>query len=187
MEILVITGPPYSGKGTQCEIIKEHLGYKHISTGDRCRHEKEVQSDIGKVMSEYEERGDLVPDSIMKELFNRILDENKSETGIVLDGYPRTIPQVDDLFELLETKDMEIGKVLNIEVPRSELLMRAENRAKTSDRKDDKDPATHLKRINIFEESTLPAIEYFKSKVNVITFNGLGSIEEISNKILSTL
>lgn len=187
MEILIIAGPPYSGKGTQCEILKTLLNYEHISTGDRCRFEKENGTTIGKIMSEYEEKGDLVPDSIMKDLFSKILDENKSKAGIILDGYPRTEPQVNDLLELVNSKRMEIGKVLNIEVPKSELLKRAEKRAETSNRKDDKDPQIHIKRIDVFEQSTRPAIEYMKSKINVKTFDGLGTIDEITKRIKASL
>ena len=119
MEILIITGPPYSGKGTQCKSLIEELDFKHISTGDRCRLERENGTDIGNIMSEFEEKGDLVPDSIMKDLFSKILDENKSNSGIILDGYPRTKAQVDDLLELVNSKKMEISKVLNIDVPSS--------------------------------------------------------------------
>ncbi|WP_109098518.1 nucleoside monophosphate kinase [Aquimarina sp. AU58] len=187
MEILIITGPPYSGKGTQCEILNKQLDFKHISTGDRCRFEKENGTGIGKIMSEYEEKGNLVPDSIMKELFGQILDENKANGGIILDGYPRTEVQVDDLIELVDQKNMEIGKVLNIDVPKSELLNRAKKRAETSDRKDDKDPKIHIKRIEVFEDSTRSAIEYMKSKLEVKTFDGLGSINEITERIKASL
>lgn len=187
MEILVITGPPYSGKGTQCEILKEELKFEHISTGDRCRLEKQNETEIGKIMSEYEEKGDLVPDSIMKDLFSKILDENRSTNGIILDGYPRTEPQVNDLMELIESKNMEIGKVINIDVPKSELLERAKKRAETSNRKDDKDAEIHLKRIEVFENSTRPAIEYMKSKIKVLTFDGLGTINEITTRIKDNL
>lgn len=187
MEILIITGPPYSGKGTQCEILNKELSFKHISTGDRCRLEKENETEIGKVMAEYEEKGDLVPDSLMKQLFSKILDENKANKGIILDGYPRTEAQVNDLIELVEQKDMEIGRILNLDVPNSELLVRAKKRAETSDRKDDKDPQIHIKRIEVFEDSTRPAIEYMKSKLEVKTFDGLGSIEEITERIKTSL
>jgi len=187
MEILIITGPPYSGKGTQCEILKEQLNFEHISTGDRCRMEKENETEIGKIMSKYEEKGDLVPDSIMKELFSQILDENKSKVGIILDGYPRTKHQVDNLIELVDSKNMKIGKVLNIDVPKPELLNRAKKRAETSDRLDDKDPKIHTKRIEIFENSTRPAIEYMKSKIKVFTFDGLGTIEKITERIKASL
>ncbi|OXA81306.1 Adenylate kinase [Flavobacterium aquidurense] len=187
MEILIITGPPYSGKGTQCEVLKELLGFEHISTGDKCRQEKQKETEIGKIMSSYEEKGNLVPDAIMKDLFGEILDKNISKAGIILDGYPRTKAQVEDLIELVNLRNLKIGKVLNIEVPKSELLIRAKKRAETSNRKDDKDPQIHIKRIEVFEESTRPAIEYMKSKIAVITFDGLGTINEITERIKESL
>ncbi|OOV19080.1 nucleoside monophosphate kinase [Flavobacterium sp. LM4] len=187
MEILIITGPPYSGKGTQCEILKKELKFEHISTGDRCRLEKQNETEIGRIMCEYEEKGDLVPDSIMKNLFSKILDENISNKGIILDGYPRTNAQVNDLLELIESKDLKIGKVININVPKLELLKRAKKRAETSDRKDDKDAEIHIKRIEVFEDSTRPAIEYMKYKLNVLTFDGLGTIDEITNRVKASL
>ncbi|MNK87802.1 adenylate kinase [compost metagenome] len=187
MEILIITGPPYSGKGTQCEILKDELKFEHISTGDRCRLEKQNETEIGKIMSQYEEKGDLVPDSIMKDLFSKILDENLTAKGIILDGYPRTEPQVNDLLELVKSKNLEIGKVINIDVPKEELLKRAQKRAETSNRKDDKDANIHLKRIEVFENSTRPAIEYMKKKIKVLTFDGMGTIEEITQRIKNNL
>lgn len=187
MEILIITGPPYSGKGTQCEILKDELKFEHISTGDRCRLEKQNGTEIGKIMSQYEEKGNLVPDAIMKDLFSKILDENRTANGIILDGYPRTEPQVNDLLELVKSKNLEIGKVINIDVPKEELLKRAQKRAETSNRKDDKDVNIHIKRIEVFESATRPAIEYMKSKINVLTFDGMGTIEEITKRIKDNL
>jgi adenylate kinase len=185
MKILVITGPPYSGKGTQCELLKNELGFNHISTGDRIRQEKEQKTSIGMVMSEYEEKGNLVPDSIMKELLGEIIDENLTANGIILDGYPRTEVQVDTLLELVREKGKEIQKVINIEVPKDELLIRAKKRAETSDRKDDKDSQIHFKRIEIFETSTRPAIEYMKKRLSVLTIDGLGQIADITARIKS--
>jgi adenylate kinase len=185
MKILVITGPPYSGKGTQCELLKDQLGFNHISTGDRIRLEKEQRTSIGKIMSEYEEKGNLVPDSIMKELLGEIIDENLNASGIILDGYPRTEVQVDTLLDLVKEKGKKIQKVLNIEVPKDELLVRAKKRAETSDRKDDKDSQIHFKRIEIFEASTRPAIEYMKKRLNVVTIDGLGQIADITARIKS--
>ncbi|MEN8124404.1 MAG: nucleoside monophosphate kinase [Bacteroidota bacterium] len=187
MEILIITGPPYSGKGTQCEIIKEQVGYHHISTGDRCRLEKENKTVIGKIMSVYEEKGDLVPDSIMKDLFEKIIDENLEEKGIILDGYPRTTSQVKDLIELTSLKGLKISKVISIDVPHDELLKRAQHRAETSNRADDKDLLIHQKRIDVFEEHTQPAIDYMNSKLEFLSFNGLGSIEEVTKNIFESL
>jgi adenylate kinase len=183
MKILLITGPPYSGKGTQCEILKDQLNYSHISTGDRIRFEKDNLTPIGKIMREYEENGSLVPDSLMAELLEQIIDENHNTSGIILDGYPRTQGQVDTLLDLVAKKGKRIQKVINIEVPKEELLLRAKKRAETSDRKDDKNVDIHFKRIEIFESSTRPAIEYMKTRLDVVSIDGLGKIQEITEKI----
>lgn len=187
MDIIIITGPPYSGKGTQCQFLKDTFNLTHVSTGDRIREEKANKTEVGKLMSEYADKGELVPDEVMKTLFGNVIDENLDKPGIILDGYPRTEPQVDTLLELAAEKNTPITHVLNIEVPTEELLKRAGVRAATSDREDDKDEATHLKRIKVFEESTKPAIEYLKTKVNVLNINGLGEIKDITEKISSHL
>jgi adenylate kinase len=187
MEILIITGPPYSGKGTQCELLKTLLGFTHISTGDRIRKEKEEKSPIGKIVMEYEESGALVPDEIMQDLIGLIIDENLHEKGIILDGYPRTKPQVDTILHLLADRKLKVKAVINIDVPKEELLARGKKRAANSDRKDDQDINTHLKRIEIFEKETRPAIEYMKTKFPVKNINGLGTIKDITNAITAAI
>lgn len=183
MEILIITGPPYSGKGTQCDLLKANLGFSHISTGDRIRKEKETQSPIGKIMTDYEESGALVPDEIMQTLIGQIIDENLSEKGIILDGYPRTRSQVDTIINLLTEKKLGVKVVINIDVPKDELLKRAKQRAENSNRKDDQDINTHLKRIEIFERETRPAIAYMKENFKVVNIDGSGTIEAITKTI----
>jgi adenylate kinase len=187
MKILLITGPPYSGKGTQCEMLEKKMKYKHVSTGDLVRKEKESGSALGLEMKGYEEQGRLVPDERMAVLLNRVLEENSGETGIILDGYPRTIEQVDFLIALLEKRNQAIDKAINIEVPKKELLKRAAFRAKTSEREDDKDIETHKRRIEVFERDTKPAIQRLKTKIPVAVVDGRGSIEEIFGKISEIL
>ncbi|RPD41760.1 adenylate kinase family protein [Chitinophaga barathri] len=184
MEILLITGPPYSGKGTQCEILETELGYKHISTGDWIRAEKAQQTHLGKLMQQYEERGELVPDEVMEVLLEHIIQDHRQEKGIILDGYPRTIPQVDTLLRILRRNTMHISHIINIDVPQDVLLERARKRAETSARLDDQDINTHLKRLGIFEEETRPAISYLEKLVPVNHIDGLGSIPEITAKML---
>ena len=104
-----------------------------------------------------------------------------------MDGYPRTIPQVNDLVSVLESKNIPIESILNIEVPNDELLKRAKKRAETSTREDDKNPETHYKRIRVFEEQTKPTIEYMKKQFTVNTFDGLGAIEEITERIKASM
>ena len=183
MEILIITGPPYSGKGTQCEILKTSLDFNHVSTGDRVRREKEENTPIGKVMKSYEENGQLVPDEIMQQLIEQIIDENLHAKGIILDGYPRTRSQVNTIADLLAVKNLDVRNVINIDVPKEELLIRAKKRAEVSNRKDDLNYDIHLKRIEIFEQETRPAIEFMKEKFKVIDINGLGTIDSITKAI----
>lgn len=183
MQILVITGPPYSGKGTQCEILEETLKFKHISTGERIRSEKDNNTKIGITMKEYEEKGMLVPDEIMEELLTQIIIENENEKGIIFDGYPRTSPQVDTLIKLLKANNKKINQVINIEVPKEELLTRAKERAKNSTREDDKDESIHIRRIEVFEQNTKPAIQYLRTQMTVDDIDGIGTIEEITNRV----
>jgi len=183
MEVLIITGPPYSGKGTQCEKLKTILGFNHISTGDRIRKEKEENTPIGKVMRSYEESGQLVPDEIMEQLIEQIIDENLQAKGIILDGYPRTKSQVNTIANILATKKLTVKSVINIDVPKEELLIRAKKRAEGSNRKDDQNAEVHRKRIEIFEQETRPAIVFMKEKFKVAEIDGLGTIEVISKAI----
>lgn len=187
MEILIITGPPYSGKGTQCAILESSLGFKHISTGDRIRQEKADNTPFGQIAKSYEEKGNLVPDDIMLGLIGQIVDEHLQEKGIILDGYPRTAAQVDTILEMLTAKNLQVKQVINIEVPKEELLKRALKRAAESDRKDDQDPATHLKRIEIFETQTRPAIQYMQEQLAVVNINGLGTKEKITEMIQAAI
>ncbi|MEM9545334.1 MAG: nucleoside monophosphate kinase [Bacteroidota bacterium] len=187
MRIIIITGPPYSGKGTQCKALIKELNLAHLSTGEHIRKEKENKTDLGILMSEYSKKGQLVPDKMMKDFLDTLIQQYKNEEGFILDGYPRTIPQVNDLIEVLKSHELTISEVINIEVPEKELLKRAKERAETSDREDDKNPETHYKRIRLFQEFTIPAIEFLKEKYDVLSFDGTGKIERITKKILARL
>jgi adenylate kinase len=187
MKIIIITGPPYSGKGTQCDELVKEYELAHISTGEHIRKEKDTKSELGKIMSDYDVKGELVPDEIMKRLLKKLIKEHENNSGIILDGYPRTIPQVKDLIEVLTERDLSIDTIINIEVPTDELLNRAKKRAETSTREDDKNPETHYKRIRVFEEQTKPTIEYMKKEFTVNTFDGLGTVEEITERIKASM
>ena len=182
-KVVIITGPPYSGKGTQCKFLVNRLGYKHISTGELIRAEDENKTEMGLRMAVFADNGQLVPDDLMKALFDSAIVNNINEEGIILDGYPRTVPQVRDLIEVMSKRELKINQVLNIEVPKEELLVRAKKRAEDSDRIDDKDPQTHLRRLKVFEEETKPAIKLMKEEYEVLTFDGLGSIEKVRDLI----
>lgn len=187
MKILVMTGPPYSGKGTQCEIIAKETDYAHLSTGEAIRKEKDEQTELGKLMSQWQDEGKLVPDEVMEEFVEELIKQRSDSRGIILDGYPRTVNQVETIIRITDKLGHEISQVINIEVPKEELLKRALKRAETSDRIDDQDPQKHIKRIEIFEEDTKPAISYLNKRIGIETVNGLGKIEEITVRIKEKL
>lgn len=169
-----MTGPPYAGKGTQCNHLALALGFKHLSTGERIRWEKQQGTPLG-LMMKNEEKGQLVPDKVMEQLVRQMFVENRESLGVILDGYPRTIPQVDALHQLLAAEGLVISKVINLQVPQRELLHRAKARAQSSNRKDDQDANIHLERISVFERETLPAITYLSSVVPILHINGEGT------------
>ncbi|MEN8124405.1 MAG: nucleoside monophosphate kinase [Bacteroidota bacterium] len=185
MKILIVTGPPCSGKGTQSEILSKEMNYKHISIGERCRFEKENKTEIGLMISYYEGKGMLVPDSLMKTLFSKIIEENNSENGIILDGFPRTIDQVKDLIELVKFKKHRISNVINIDVPKEEIIDRGIKRDKISNKKYNIDFYNRLDKIDEFEKYTKPALQYMKYIYNVLTINGVGEIKEVAKNIES--
>jgi adenylate kinase len=187
MKIIVITGPPYSGKGTQCELIEKEYGYKQISLGELCREEKVKGTEAAKIIDKQEETGDLVPNYIIKSLFTNALQEHKDKKGVIIDGYPRTIQQVDDLFNILKENNLSIDNIFNINVKESILLDRARERSKNSIRKDDRNPNIHSNRIKIFNDITKPGIHYMNSKQKMINFDGEKSIENVYNEIKKCL
>lgn len=183
MKILIMTGAPYSGKGTQCELLEKEFGYKQISLGELCRAEKSKETAEGYIIAKQEETGDLVPNYIIKTLFTNALSDNKEKEGVIIDGYPRTNEQVDDLFNILSDNNLTIDKIFNIDVKEDILLQRAKERAKNSTRVDDKDPEIHLNRLNIFNEITKPCINYMNNIKEIINFEGNKPIDELYNEI----
>ncbi len=183
MKTIIVTGPPYSGKGTQCEILEKELGYYHLSTGEALRAEEEAGTDLGALTAPYSDAGEYVPDDVMKMFLAGLIEKNADKRGLILDGYPRTVPQVDTLLELGAENGLEFTHVINLNVEKEELLARANNRAKNSTREDDKDVKKHYKRIEKFQTSTIPAIEYLGKKMTISQINGMAGIEETTASI----
>ena len=187
MKIFIITGPPYSGKGTQCELLVNKFGFNHISTGQLVRDEKRKGTPLSDEMKKYEEKGLLVPDSLILILLKKAIELNNFSSDIILDGYPRKKVQVDTLINLLDTLNVPVNDVINITVPKEELIKRAIFRAETSTRIDDQDKSIHFKRIEVFENDTLPAINYMKEKFPFKDINGIGSIDSVFKEIISKI
>lgn len=185
---IIIFGPPLAGKGTQSKRIIEDYGLTHLSTGDALRAEKAEQTELGLKASEYSNKGLLAPDDLVAKVVERFYHNHKLDKGILFDGYPRNIEQAKHLLNVIEKDGGIIEKIIFLNVPKNELLKRAIKRAEEENRKDDKDSNIVLTRINEFENSTIPAINYVKEKgVKTIEVDGSQSIDDIYQVIKKEL
>lgn len=180
---LVIFGGPGSGKGTQSAKLIDNYGLYHISTGELLREHIKQKTDIGKTANEYISRGQLIPDDLMISIIKEVLDkEAKNKKGVILDGFPRTIPQAEALEEFFRSRGSDLHAVLGLEVPDEELTSRLLKRAQESGRTDD-NPETIKKRLDVYHTQTHPLREHYLSKGKYVPINGLGRVEDIFNEI----
>ena len=176
-------GPPGAGKGTQAKILAEKYNLMHLSTGDMLRHEIDNQSDIGLKAKSYMDQGFLVPDDILLSIMENTLTTLEG-IGIVLDGFPRTIPQAEGLEAIFNKLDLQIDYVINVHVDKDILVNRLINRAKNSGRTDDTEEVI-INRQKVYSELTAPLIEFYQDEL--LTIDGKGSIEEVTQRILEKI
>ncbi len=184
---LVLFGPPGAGKGTQSERLIDKYGLVHLSTGDILRGEIANQTELGKKAKEYMDQGNLVPDEVVIGMIDAKIEKNKDANGFIFDGFPRTKPQAKALDELLEKKQTAITAMLALEVEHDELVKRLLERGKVSGRSDDKDASIIENRIKVYHAETAPLIEYYDARGKFYGINGMGSIDEIFDRLCGTI
>lgn len=185
---IIIFGPPLAGKGTQSKKIISDFGLTHLSTGDALRLEKTQKTELGIKASEYSSKGLLAPDELVAQIVESFYHKNKSEKGILFDGYPRNIEQATHLINVIENDGNKIDRIIFLKVPKEELLKRAIKRAEEENRTDDKNSEIVMTRINEFGNATIPAINFIKeSGIKTIEIDGNQSIENIYETIKSGL
>jgi adenylate kinase len=187
MNILILFGPPYSGKGTQGERLAKLIDYAHISTGDLLRQEKEANTALGILAQEYSRKGLLVPDEFLEKLVDQVMQAHLSSRGIILDGYPRTIPQAETLARLCQKYQVQLQKVIFLQVDTQELVARGIERGLTSNREDDRNPAVIQKRIAVYHSETQPVAEFYANLNLVVSLPGQGNMDEITERIIETI
>lgn len=188
MKNIIICGAPGSGKGTQSELIIKKYNLKHISTGDLLRKEIADGTELGKDANKYISAGQLVPDDVIIGMIANKLDNlNKEEVkGIILDGFPRTLAQAEALEEMLEKRGEQTEVLVDLEVKEEELINRLLVRGQTSGRSDD-NLETIKKRLNVYHSLTKPVSEFYKNKGKYAPVHGMGTIEEIFERISGVL
>ena len=184
---IVLFGGPGSGKGTQSEKLIDEYGLHHISTGEVLRDHIKRETELGKIAKEYIDEGQLIPDELMIQILDDVLEkEANDKPGVIFDGFPRTIPQAIALKDLLKKRGTDLHAVVGLEVPEEELIERMLNRGKQTGRADD-NIDTIKKRLKVYHEQTSPLKEYYNTENVYIPIDGRGEINEIFNTIASGL
>ncbi len=183
MKNIVIFGAPGSGKGTQSDLLIEHYGLGHISTGDVLRSEIKKGTELGKTAQGYIDKGNLIPDDLMISILANVYDSfGRGHKGVIFDGFPRTIPQAEALKKMLDERGDKVAAMLELDVPEDELMKRLIKRGKDSGRADDNEE-TIKKRLVVYHSQTQPLIEWYKNEGLHYHIDGLGTLERIFGDI----
>lgn len=183
---LVIFGAPGSGKGTQSEKLVDRYGLHHISTGDLLRSHIARGTELGKVADGFISRGNLIPDELMLDILSHELDAHPEAKGVIFDGFPRTIPQAEELNKMLEKRGTKVHAVVGLEVPEDELTKRLIKRGIDSGRSDDNE-ATIAKRLEVYRRQTEPLKEFYNRRLSYYPIKGSGSVGDIFNAITAVV
>jgi|Deesub1362A_J573_1020465.scaffolds.fasta_scaffold00132_11 adenylate kinase len=210
---LVLLGAPGAGKGTQAKKLIEKYGIPQISTGDILRKAVADGTPLGREAKSYMDRGELVPDSVVIGLVKERLGQDDCKKGYILDGFPRNTAQAEELDKLLNELNMPLDVALSVDVPFDDLMKRLTGRRTCRNcqqmyniyfsppkkdgvcdkcggelyQRDDDKEETIRNRLEVYQRSTAPLIDYYKAKGILRSVDGRGSIEEIFNRICEIL
>jgi len=184
---LILFGKPGSGKGTQAEFIKKKYDLIHISTGDVFRYNISKQTDLGLLAKSYIGKGDLVPDNVTIQMLEAEVNKTPNAKGFIFDGFPRTTLQAEMLDEFLNSKNLSISMIIALEVDENILIDRLINRGKASGRADDQDRSKIQNRFEEYNTKTSTLINYYKSQNKFFEIEGIGEIDEISQRLFNVI
>jgi adenylate kinase len=183
---LVIMGPPGAGKGTQAQRIAEHYGIPAISTGDIFRAMKTADTPLARQVREIMESGGYVSDEITNAIVADRLTQSDCQKGFLLDGYPRTLQQVQTLDDYLAETGRPLDAVISLTADIEEVIARLLKRAAIEGRSDDNEETIRV-RLQVYAEQTEPLLEVYRSRGLLVEVNGLGEIEEVSERVFVAL
>lgn len=186
MSRFLLIGPPGAGKGTQAALLANAYSIPAISTGDIFRANVKNETELGLKVKSIMDRGEYVPDSLTNELIRDRLSQADAEAGFLLDGYPRTNDQVNELDDILVSQHRNLDAVILLVADTDELVRRLLKRAQEQDRADDTEEVIRH-RQNVYLEQTQPLIEIYSARDLVVEIDGLGQVGEVTERILNAL
>jgi adenylate kinase len=180
---IILFGPPGAGKGTQSARLIQKYSLTHISTGDLFRKHLKEGTPLGKMAQEYMNKGNLVPDQVVIDMVDDKISSSGHISGIIFDGFPRTIAQAKALDNLLKKKNAPIKILVELVVPEDELRKRLAERAVKENRPDDAKPAVIENRISVYKAETAAVADYYKKENKYSSVVGVGEIDDIFKNI----
>ncbi|TQL67142.1 adenylate kinase [Nocardioides albertanoniae] len=183
---LIIMGPPGAGKGTQAKFIAEHFGIPAISTGDIFRANVSQGTPLGLEAKSYMDKGEYVPDSVTNLMVRNRIDEPDASHGFLLDGYPRTLAQVEELDGMIKFTGHALDAVVVLTVDKDEIVQRLLQRSEVEGRADDTEDVIR-RRQEVYLEETAPLIEVYKGRGLVHEIDGMGEVDDVTKRIFDEL
>ncbi len=179
---LLFMGPPGAGKGTQAVLLAKRLEVAHVSTGDIFRLNVAERTELGLAAQRYMDAGEYVPNKVTNAMVRDRLSQEDASAGFILDGYPRTVDQVETLDKILTDLDTALDAVLYLVVESEELIQRLLRRAETSGRADDTEEVIRH-RQEVFLDETAPLLEVYRERGLLREVGGVGEVDEIAERI----
>lgn len=181
---IILFGPPGAGKGTQAKRLQDEFNIPHLSTGDIFRSAIKNKTPLGVKVKSILDSGELVPDETVVDLVADELNKDKYQDGYILDGFPRTVVQAKAFDEFLKDNNETLDAFISLSVPEQELIQRILDRGEG--RTDDTEEKIKT-RLEVYRNETKPVMEYYEKQGKVQEINGLGSIDEIFDRIKEAL
>lgn len=183
---LLIMGPPGAGKGTQAKAIAEHYNIPAISTGDMLRANVSAGTPLGLEAKPIMDAGGYLSDDLTNRMVAERLTEDDARGGFLLDGYPRTLVQVQALDEILDRDGARLDAVISLEVDTEEVVQRLLKRGETEGRSDDTEEAIRVRQQKYADE-TSPLLEVYRERGLLVQVDGLGEVAEVAERLFAAL
>ena len=183
---LILMGPPGAGKGTQATYIADHFGVPAISTGDIFRLNVSKGTELGVQAKRYMDAGEYVPDEITNLMVRNRIDEPDAKPGFLLDGYPRTVAQVEELDGMIRFTGHKLDAAVVLTVDDEEIVQRLLARAQSEGRADDTEEVIR-RRQQLYAEQTEPLIDVYRKRGILLEVDGMGEVDEVTQRIFDAL